>query len=324
MKIRFSVVLRVIISLSLLSFLLWNMRGHFSGIAGTLASTNLSVFGLATGLFMCTVLVISNRLKLFLAGEGLTVSYIRVVQLTYIGYFFNNFMPTAVGGDIVKAYYAYKYTGEAAKSFVSVFMDRFIGLLSFVLIAAVALLFSWETIDMALKRAVLLFALSGITIFMFALNEGFAKIALNLLSRLRLWRLGEKISKAYRAVHEYKNRKPLIGGTIALSVFSQSIYFLAVYMAARSLGTPIPVKDIFIIMPVVSVITMLPSLGGLGLREGAIVVLFSPIIGRENAFSVSVLVLAILLLTSLIGALIYLSAAQFRIKKEEMAKVENL
>ena len=92
-------------------------------------------------------------------GEGLKIPLGRVIQLSYIGYFFNNFMPTAVGGDIVKAYYAYKQTKKAAKSFISVFMDRFLGLFSFIFIAVFMLFISWKNIDIALRRIVLLFGL---------------------------------------------------------------------------------------------------------------------------------------------------------------------
>ena len=68
---------------------------------------------------------------------------------------------------------------------------------------------------------------------------------------------------------------------------------------------------------------MLPSLGGLGLREGALVALLGPAIGTDSAFSVAILLLAMLLIMSLIGAVIYLSAAQFRIKGSDISKLEK-
>ncbi len=300
------------------------MRPRFAHIASTLAKTDPLLFSSAVLLFIITIgLVSSLRLKLLFSGEGLDIPFGRVIQLTYIGYFFNNFMPTAVGGDIVKAYYAYKETNQKAKSFISVFMDRFVGLFSFVGIATIALFFSWENIDLALKKTVLAFALFFIIAFLVVLNSAIAKVILKVLSRFKLWNIGEKLSKVYRAVHEYRNKKSIILMAIGLSAVAQSIYFSMIYLLARSLGADIPLMTVFLLMPIISVVSMLPSLGGLGLREGAMVVLFGPLIGGDNAFSVSILLLATLLIVSLVGAVIYVTASQFRIKGVDISKFQK-
>ena len=316
-------VLRVAVSLGFLTLLIWNMRGHFPRIADTLTETSLALFSLAVGLFLFTVALLSVRLNLLFAGEGLRITLGRVIQLNFIGFFFNNFMPTAVGGDIVKAYYAHKQTGKTAKSFIAVFMDRFIGLFSFICIAVLALLLSWQTIDFALKKIVLIFAIAGIAGFLLTLNDSIAKVIFGALAKFKLWNIGERISKVYKAVHEYKNKKGIILAVIAISLITQSIYFSVVYLLGKSLGADFLLKTVFLLMPIVCVVSMLPSLGGLGLREGAIVALFGPIIGVEKAFSLSILLLASLLVLSLIGALIYVFAAQFKMKKVEISKIET-
>jgi len=300
------------------------MRPRFAQIAATLAKTNPILFSSAVLLFIVTIaLILSLRLKLLFTGEGLDIPFGRIVQLSYIGYFFNNFMPTAVGGDIVKAYYAYKHTNQKAKSFIAVFMDRFIGLFSFISIAVIALFFSWGSIDLALKKLVLAFAFFFIVVFLVVLNTAVAKVVLKALSRLKLWNIGEKLSKIYRSIHEYRNKKSVLLMVTGLSAVAQAIYFSMIYLLARSLGTEIPLRAVFLLMPIISVVSMLPSLGGLGLREGAMVVLFGPFIGGDNAFLVGILLLATLLILSLIGAAIYVSASQFRIKKVDISKFEK-
>lgn len=311
------------ISAGLVGFLLWSMRGHFPHIKSTLAKTNLILFSSAALLFLFNVVILSMRLQLLFVGEGLNIPFGRVIQLSYIGFFFNNFMPTAVGGDIVKAYYAYKQTNQAAKSFISVFMDRFIGLFSVVFIAAFALFASWNNINIALRKIVLVFAISGIIAFFIILNRRLAKVAFGGLSRFRLWNLGERLSKVYRAVHEYRNKKTLILMVIGVSIITQSIYFTVVYLLARSLGINLLLVTVLLIMPIVSIASMIPSLGGLGIREGAMVALFGAVIGNENAFSVSILLLATLFIISFVGALIYAGASQFRVKKADVSALNN-
>ena len=321
MKSKIFVLLRVTISIGLVGFLLWSMRGNFSDVKGTLSRTNVLLFSLAAAMYAFNIGVMSLRLKLLFVGENLDIPLGKVVQLSFIGIFFNNFMPTAVGGDIVKAYYSYKQTKEAAKSFIAVFMDRFIGLSSFIFIAVLALFLSWQDVAFSLKKIVIAFAVIGIVFFLIILNGFIAKVILNLLSKLKLWNIGEKISKVYKAVHDYKGKKSTIMKAAGISVVSQSIYFLTVYVLAKSLGINIAIFSVFLIMPVVSIVSMLPSLGGLGLREGAIIALFGPIIANENAFSLSILLLATLLLTSLIGALIYVFASQFKIKQKDISEL---
>lgn len=324
MKAKLLLISRIAVSVGLVAFLVWSMRGHFPRIAETLKKANPVLFFSATLLFIVNISSgLSARLKLLFAGENLDIAFGRVVQLTFIGYFFNNFMPTAVGGDIVKAYYASKETKKTAKSFIAVFMDRFIGLFSFVSIAAVSLLWAGGDVAPAIKKIVLLFALGGILIFIFALNKQAAKFILVIFSKFKLWNLGEKLSNVYRAVHDYKNKKRVIAFAILISAAVQGIYFAIIYILTRALGANVALVSIFLVMPIVSVISMLPSIGGLGLREGAIVAFFTPLIGSESAFALSILLLAMLLVVSLVGGIIYASASQFKIKPKEMEKLET-
>ncbi len=322
MKGRIFAFLRVFVSIGLIAFLLWSMRARLPRIGSTIAKTQPLLFALAALLFIVNVATISFRLQLLFVGENLRIPFGRVIQLSFIGFFFNNFMPTAVGGDIVKAYYVNQQTKETAKSFIAVFMDRFIGIISFGLIAVVALFLSRENIDGALKKIVLIFALGGITGLFVMLNPSAAKLILNGLSRFKLWGIGGRLSKAYMAVHEYRKKKALICAVTGVSLIAQVLYFSVVYLLAKSLGADLRLVSVFLIMPIVSLVSMLPSLGGLGIRESAFVVLFGPLLGSDNAFSVSILLLATLLITSLIGALIYVSAAQFKMGRAEITKLQ--
>ncbi|MBN1353924.1 MAG: flippase-like domain-containing protein [Candidatus Omnitrophica bacterium] len=323
MKSRFSIFLRIAVSIGLVALLIWGMRDKFPNVIATLTKTNLFMFLLAILLFAFNIAVLlSLRLKLLFDGEMLQIPFGKVSQLSFIGYFFNNFMPTAVGGDIVKAYYVNKHTGQTAKSFISVFMDRFIGLFTFMCIAALAIAVSWSNIDFVLRKFILIFVVCGIGLFIVILNDFIAKIILNFLSKFKLWNIGDRLSKIYRAVHEYKNKKGLIISAMIISTLAQSLYFLTVYILARALNVNILMKTVFLLMPIVSVISMLPSIGGLGLREGAIVAFFGPVIGSGDSLSVSILLLAMLLVISILGAVIYVSASQFRIKRTEISKIE--
>jgi len=315
MKHGLSAFLRVLVSAILLAGLLFTMRHHLPGVAATLMKTNLAIFFVAVLLFAVNVCVLAARLRLVFQGEGLLIPYNRMVQLTFVGYFFNNFMPTAIGGDLVKAYYAYAQTDQAGKSFVAVFMDRFVGVFSFITIASIALLFSWNMINSSIKSVIALFATAGIVAMIVVLNSRVAGLVLGALSRLKLFNVGEKLSKVYRMVHDYRNKKKLLIRVAIVSAIVQCSYFVVMFLLAASLGVGLNLRIIVLLMPVISLISMLPSIGGLGFREGAIVLLFKDFIGSDNAFAISILLLVTLLLISAVGAGFYAFAPQFKFKK---------
>jgi len=73
-------------------------------------------------------------------------------------------------------------------------------------------------------------------------------------------------------------------------------------------------------MPIVSMMSLLPSINGLGLREGSMVLLFGPLIGKGNAFAVSILWLFVLIITSVAGGLVYAMSPQFRMPMKELRR----
>jgi uncharacterized membrane protein YbhN (UPF0104 family) len=77
--------------------------------------------------------------------QGIYLGWIRLFTLMMIGIFFNFFVPGGTGGDVVKVFYLLKETpGRGAQAFLSVLVDRIIGLLSIILIAGVVLTLRWN------------------------------------------------------------------------------------------------------------------------------------------------------------------------------------
>ena len=273
--------LRIAVSMSLLALLFWFMRGDISNIWVTLRESDLRYIALGLALLLVNVYVLAYRLKIIFEGEDLSLDMKEAIQLTYIGYFFNNFMPTAVGGDIVKAHYAGRANSRKLQSFASVFMDRFIGLYSFLIVAAIALAVDQGKFQVKMIRP-LVFALLavGVAGVVVATNTTIAGGIEHFLKNLKLLRLGEKLHAIYSIVHDYRNRADIVVKSIVVSVAAQSVYFVVVWLFFLSLGHRVGMGNIFLIMPVVTFISMLPSLGGLGVREGATVAFFSAIVGR--------------------------------------------
>ena len=86
-----------------------------------------------------TTFFMAWRLKLLLAVQNIAIGLRESILLTFAGNFFNFAMPGTTGGDIYKAYHIAKRTTKRTEGVTVVFLDRVIGLISFLILAALAM-----------------------------------------------------------------------------------------------------------------------------------------------------------------------------------------
>ncbi|MDP3791961.1 MAG: lysylphosphatidylglycerol synthase transmembrane domain-containing protein [Candidatus Omnitrophota bacterium] len=317
MKKLLSTALRAFVSIFFIILLLYIMRDKYPQILKALADTKGFVFLVGLLCFIAAIFIASIRLRLIVEAQNILITYKESVSLTFIGYFFNNFLPTSIGGDFVKAYYLSHKTDNKAGSYASIFVDRIIGLITMILMAFIALFFVKEGIvDNTIKYIVYFITFGSLLIIIFMTNDKLAKKFSFLLFLVKP--IEEKLKKLYNIVHNYKHHKELMYKSFAISFASQVMFFTSLGVIAFSLGARIPVKDIFVKMPIVGMMSLLPSINGLGLREGSTVALFGPLIGSDRAFAMSILWLVVLLCVSVIGGVIYALSPQFKIKLKEI------
>jgi len=308
---------RVLISIALISILLYIMGDKYGEIFRVLKGTRIPILCLSFIAFLCAITIASLRLMLIMMTQGIHLTFPSVISLTFIGFFFNNFLPTSIGGDVIKAYYISKMGLEKATAFTSVFIDRMLGLFSMIFITFFALLYANKiVIDKRVNYIIYAIAIGAVLILIFITNKNFAKKFSILFYFIRP--IEDKVKKIYNGIHMYKYHKALMGQSFLISVLSQLLLFLSFWILLFSIGTRVSIKDIFLRMPIISIVSLLPSLNGLGLREGSTVIFFGPLIGKENAFAVSILGLLILFIVSFIGGMIYVFSPQFKIKIGEI------
>jgi len=289
------------------------MRDKYPQILKAFASTKVPIFLLGLLMFAAAAFVGSIRLKLLIDAQHIAVTLKEVLSLTLIGYFFNNFLPTSIGGDVAKAYYLSKKTQMKAGAYASVFVDRVIGLFTMIFMAFLALFFVEEgVVDSTLRYIIYGITLGSIVFIVLMTNKRLVQRFSFLFFIINP--IKEKLRKVYEVIHQYQYQKILILKSFLISFISQMLFFTSLGVVAMSIGSRIHVKDLLIKMPIVSMMSLLPSINGLGLREGSTVVLFGPLIGTDKAFAMSILWLLILLCISVVGGLIYAFSPQFKIK----------
>jgi hypothetical protein len=249
-------------------------RTGLEQVFSTLKAMSPVAFISAVFLYLLAQFISTVRWKLLLPG---VLGIGKLFSFYIIGSFFNTVLPGIIGGDAVKAYYLYQVTGKGSLSLASIFMDRYLGFLMLLTICTIAFPFGYaylhgSQVEWLLPLIVLSFAAASFLVFGLRLGKGI-KI----------------LSECYDYFHSYRGQKGVIGKALLLSVFVQLLGILAVYILALGMGEHIPFLACLIFLPLIIVITMIPiSISGIGVREGAFVVLFGLIgVRPEVATAVS-------------------------------------
>ena len=247
---------------------------------------------------------------LLLRPVKLVVPYLRMVGFYFIGMFFNIFLPTIVGGDAVKAIVLARETGALARSTMSVFMERNVGLFALLTIAAIAA---------AIAPPVTLMRLSllSLTLLLFAAfvlanlvitNRHAYRLVDYLVAMTPLARIRARASSLYDAVVPYRGAAGVISASIGISFVFQATVILVVFLNAKALAHDVPVSALAVFVPLISLAGMLPfSVNGLGIRDVLYVLLLGQIgIPADVAVSMAFLYVVVTLAASLPGGIVTL------------------
>ncbi len=291
--------LKICLSLGLLAFILkqvgWRQTWE------SLQRAQLSYLAVAFGLCLAGIVVRAYRWRILLAALGMQVPLSRLTALYFIGTFFNNFLPTGIGGDVVRVYELAKESERPAESVGTVLVDRATGLLVLLLMALAALVFSHRLIAPKVTAAIVFLSLA---------SWGGAGLILqrDWLERWGLLRMVAKI-KQLEAVYESVCACGLraIGRALAVSLVFNALLIAVNYLIALSLGVRISLWYFFLFVPIISFLLVLPvSLSGLGIREGGYVYLFAQAgVPAPLALTMSLAFYALNVATGLIGGVLY-------------------
>ena len=266
------------------------------------------------GLFVGAVLfyVLSNCLGavqwyLLLRAQDLPVSFRQALIFYFIGVFFNNVLLGNIGGDALRIYDIRRLTGRASGGVAATFMDRFIGLFSTCSLALAAYPLI-ATVERAWLVSVLLPVLLGLIVLLaMGLSRRIGAFLEGLIVRLLPAQVGELVGKLRQSIVVYRHRVGLLCAVWLISLGVQSSRILVYWMAGLALGMDPGLVFFVCFQPVAAVLAALPiSIGGLGVREGTLVGLFSSVgIGRELATAMSLLGYIAGLLASLLGGIAF-------------------
>lgn len=305
--------LRIFVSIALLLGLGWIMRKNLSGIGAILLNADKFLLALSVILVVIALLMQAYRLKFLFDAQSIHLSAKDVIHLTFIGQFFNNFMPTSVGGDVVKAYYASGGTHKKLETYAAVAVDRMLGVVTLMWVALAALAVNKsELVDKTAVFIIGIIFIIGVVFMALVFNKKAAKSFLFFKVFFKNQKIKEHLERLYEATSKYRRHKILIFHALWLSLAAQLVFYVMVYILTLSISSRVSFIYLLLTMPVIATISMLPSLNGLGIRESGFVYFLGSVIGSEKAFALSILFVAVMLIVSLSGGVIFLFKREFR------------
>jgi uncharacterized protein (TIRG00374 family) len=301
----FWLFIRVFVSFIFLGFLFW--KTDLSNFSEIFQDLDLTLYLVSLISYTLLFIPLSYRWQLLLQVLGIRVPITRLFTTYLVGVFFNNFLPTAIGGDLVRGLDLYRFTQKGKEATVSVMAERFLGLAALLVIAVTALGFSYSSIQDPLLVWLILIAAFGYLIILLGLTTPMTFILIaRVLQQMKLQWFGQKLLKIPEAITLYKSSPHSLIFSAVLSVLLQALTVIIYYVLSLSLHLNIPLAYLFLFFPVISIVSMAPvSLGGLGIREGMTVYLFQKIgVEPGHALGLSLAWFSIILLTSLLGGVV--------------------
>ncbi|MGD2143195.1 MAG: lysylphosphatidylglycerol synthase transmembrane domain-containing protein [Anaerolineae bacterium] len=320
--------LQLALSLGLLAWLA--NRVGLDVIAGTLSGIRWPWYLLAFLLFLGNVLLRAYRWRLLVGALQTDIRYGRLLYLYFVGFFFNNFIPSGFGGDIVKVISLRSGETRGAEALSSVVMDRLTGLIGSALIALVVLawnglrsLLDGNSADLDLSPFLLLIT----AVVSLGVPAGFVLIRwidpLALLGKcLPFSRRIIAIAGLQRFVRTIRCYPPyaLLRALSVSLPFTVGLVFIQ-YSIARALAVDVPFTTFALFVPVIAIINALPiSFNGLGMREGVYQFLFVPVgVSSAGAIAMSLAFYFLRVSTGLVGGLLYAGRgfANYRAQRDQ-------
>jgi hypothetical protein len=260
-------------------------------------------------LLLASNVLASYQWEQLLRAVEIRIPFWKVCSYYHVGLFFNNFLPAGLGMDIARVLDASRYGPNKAAAVSSVLMDRLVGTVA---LAGLALVTTVPAID-RFHLTLIYLALVGFfgfsVLLLWALfRPGLLPALERLLARVGLGGLKPQLDELAYRLQGFRDRRRLLIGLLAVAIVVQLSRVGVHVLVARALGVRVPVAYFFLFVPLLAVIVSLPiSLNGIGVREGAGIVLFGLVgVDRARAFSLQFTTYLVAVAVSLLGAVAFL------------------
>ncbi|MFC1849675.1 lysylphosphatidylglycerol synthase transmembrane domain-containing protein [candidate division CSSED10-310 bacterium] len=305
------ILAKISFSASVVFFLLWK-KVDVHGIINALSQASIGWIMLSFLLHPVGLFISTHRWHLLLQAQAINVSMNRLYLSYLVCGFFNQFLPTRVGGDLIRVYDTKVMGYSGSKSFAVVFVERGSGILMLFLLALVAATYRLcqGSTDL-LYWAGLSVGLAGLGSVILVCHPVPISYFTRFISWLNMERLNSRLTTFNETTVSYwrKGKQKQFKVAFFLAFLLQINVVLHYYFLglAFTFHQGLPFFEYFIIIPLVQVILMFPFfINGIGLREVSWIYLLGLYgLSSDTAFAYSLLDFTMYLIFGILGGIIY-------------------
>lgn len=288
-------LLRVAVSVGVLGVLFYRI-----GVADVLEiclQASPALLAVAFLLYTAGQVVSALRWRALARGVGFELSSLEAIRIYFIGMFFGLAIPSTLGADGARTLYLGARPPGPARALSSVAFDRWVGLVTLVAVAVLALSFGPRG-DLPTPLVTAIAAIGVSLIIAWSVARPAARL---LASENRLRRIVEE------DLDPYFGDRRLLGTTVLLSLVVHGLQILVQKVLTDALGLDVPLAFVAIYHPLVVLATAIPiTIGGFGLREAAYAYLLPHAgIASDDAVALALLWWAVGAAGGLVGGLFY-------------------
>jgi len=279
--------------------------------ADALVSIDPVGFWAALALFQVGLVVRAARWWVLLRPHTTTLPLWKLIRLYYIGMFFNLFLPTGFGGDVVRAAELGTEV-PAAVSAATVVLDRMIGLMALFGLALLAIPFSLGVVPTYLLLLAGGASVAGVVGGTLVLQGRLFGVILAWLTE----RLGEVrlVGKLLESLTKFNDAVALVGNeprALVWSFFYSTVFNVLLIvmhiLLSEALGLDVPMLAYVLIVPLTSILLLIPSIQGLGIRDLSLVAMVGEFTTQTSTVAaLSAAIIVQNLISGVIGLVVYL------------------
>jgi len=301
--------IKIVVSLGLLAVLF--SRVDVSRLWGITRQASVAWLTMALLLYFLMILTSAVRWGVLLRAQHVNLPFTYLTNSFLVATFFNNFLPSNIGGDVIRVTDTAKAAGSKTLATTVVLIDRGLGLLGLALMAATGA-------SMMHRMAVgpvgprVLWAGFGLGTIIATPALLMPEIVTKLLQPLRVFHqewVDARIEKLAYVLTRFKETPAALAACFSGAIAVQGLLVLFYVAIARSMHIPVGFAELAVIVPVSFIVQMIPlSVNGFGVREATFGFYFTRLgLPLDAALAVSFVGAALIILFSLSGGVVLLT-----------------
>jgi glycosyltransferase 2 family protein len=244
-----------------------------------------------------------------LRAQNIAVEKKKLAESIWVSTFFNNFLPSNIGGDVVRISDTAREAGSKTLATTVVLVDRAIGLTALLLVAALGAFVLWLTGTYVPGSRWLWMASIGLTlaaIFVIAMPDFVGHLLAPLRALKKPW-VTERAQRLEEAVMRFGKARGVMAGAFGAALVVQIAIVAFYLLTAKGLSVPLPTLLGAVLIPVSLAVQMAPiSINGFGVREAVFAFFFRRFgLPPDAAVALSLVSTGMVMGLSLIGGLLF-------------------